>query len=316
MQRRKMQHDPRLDPELATSLVGMPEFTFSLDTLSALRELTVFPPTIATDVEQMELHTGNPNRLAFTVFRPRNSSAGPLGCLVWFHGGGLVAGGRHMDDDTLNEWCRTLDIVCVSVEYRLAPEAAYPLPLDDCENALRHVLDHAAEWGIDADRIGVGGRSAGAGLAATLSLRWREQHERPLAFQYLEYPMLDDRFETPSSRFDGLPLWNRESNAFGWASYLGGRAGLDVIPDEAAAARAVDLSNLPPTFLCVGTFDGLRDEVIDYATRLMQAGTLTELHVYAGAPHGFQLFADSSVARCAVADSANWLRRQLTAELS
>ena len=80
--------------------------------------------------------------------------------------------------------------------------------------------------------------------------------------------MLDDRMNTPSSMLDGLPLWSRESNAFGWRAYLGDRYGTDHVPPDAAPARAAELAGLPPTFITVGTADCLRDEAIDFAARL------------------------------------------------
>ena len=175
---------------------------------------------------------------------------------------------------------------------------------------MRYIVDHAVDLGINPRRIGLAGRSAGGGLAAALALRWRDRGDDRLAFQYLEYPMLDDRMNTPSSMLDGLPLWSRESNAFGWRAYLGDCCGSDQVPSDAAPARAAELADLPPTFVNVGTADCLRDEAIDFAARLCRAGVLTELHVYAGAVHGFDMFADCAVARCAARDSADWLARQ------
>ena len=235
---------------------------------------------------------------------------GDLPVLFWMHGGGMVIGNRYMDDARLAEWCRSLSCVCISVEYRLAPEAPYPAAIDDCDEGLRYVIDHAADLRIDPRRIGVGGRSAGGGLAAALALRWRDRGDDRVAFQYLEYPMLDDRMNTPSSKLDGLPLWSRESNAFGWRAYLGDRCGTDHVPPDAAPARAAELAGLPTTFITVGTADCLRDEAIDFAARLCRADVLTELHVYAGAVHGFDMFADCAVVRCAARDSADWLARQ------
>jgi acetyl esterase/lipase len=105
-----------------------------------------------------------------TVLRPRDA-VGDLPILYWMHGGGMVIGNRYMDDFRLSEWCRSLSCICVSVEYRLAPEAQYPLPLDDCDEGLRYVVEHAGDLGINPRRIGVAGRSAGGGLAAALALR-------------------------------------------------------------------------------------------------------------------------------------------------
>ena len=105
-------------------------------------------------------------------------------------------------------------------------------------------------------------------------------------------------------------MWSRDSNTFGWRSYLGDRYGTNNVPDEAAPARTTELSGLPTTFIAVGTADCLRDESIDYAARLCQAGVPTELHVYSGAVHGFDMFADCAVSRTAARNSTDWLARQ------
>lgn len=297
-----------IDPEIAESLRGFPDFDFSLDKLPAMRAGSIFEPQSAPDIERVELTT-EPDGVALSVLRPVESANEPP-VLYWMHGGGMVIGNRHMDDARLIEWCRSLGCVCISVEYRLAPEASYPAPLDDCEAGLRFIVEHADDLRIDSRRIGIGGRSAGGALAAGLALRCRDGANVPLAFQYLEYPMLDDRGLTPSSQLEGLPVWTRESNTFGWRSYLGDRYGTDDVPADAAPARVSELSCLPSTFIGVGTADCLRDESIDFAARLCRAAVPTELHVYAGAVHGFDMFADTAVARTAARDSADWLARQ------
>ena len=297
-----------IDPEIGESLRGFPDFDFSLDNLPAMRSGSMFEPQSAPDVERIELTTDG-SGVALSVLRPVDSTDDSP-ALFWMHGGGMVIGNRHMDDARLIEWCRSLRCVCISVEYRLAPEAPYPAPLDDCEAGLRFVVEHAHDLRIDRQRIGIGGRSAGGALAAGLALRCRDRANVALAFQYLEYPMLDDRGLTPSSQLEGLPIWTRESNAFGWRSYLGDRRGTDDVPAEAAPARATEFSDLPPAFIGVGTADCLRDESIDFAARLCRAAVPTELHVYAGAVHGFDIFADTAVARIAARDSADWLARQ------
>jgi acetyl esterase/lipase len=299
-----------IDPQIGESLGGFPDFDFSLDKLAAMRAGAMFEPQSAPDIERVELTTER-DGVALSLLRPVES-ADDSPVLFWMHGGGMVIGNRHMDDARLIEWCRSLGCVCISVEYRLAPEAAYPAPLDDCEAGLRFVVEHAQDLRIDRQRIGIGGRSAGGALAAGLALRCRDRANVALAFQYLEYPMLDDRGLTPSSRLEGLPIWTRESNAFGWRSYLGDQCGTDDVPADAAPARATELTSLPATFIGVGTADCLRDESIDFAARLCRSGVPTELHVYAGAVHGFDMFADTAVARTAVRDSADWLARQFS----
>ncbi|MCW2687702.1 MAG: lipase [Mycobacterium sp.] len=297
-----------IDPEIAECLKHIPDFDFSADTLPMMRCSTVFQPESAPGVSRVELTT-NPGDVCLTVLRP-DGAVGELPVLYWMHGGGMVIGNRYMDDTRLTEWCRSLGCVCVSVEYRLAPESPYPAPLDDCETGLRYIFERAGDLQIDAQRIGIGGRSAGGALAAGLALRSRGRADVPVAFQYLEYPMLDDRGLTPSGVIDGLPMWSRESNAFGWRSYLGDRYGTADVPPDAAPAWATDLAGLPPTFISVGTIDCLRDESIDFAARLCRSDVPTELHVYAGAVHGFHVFPDAAVVKCAERDTADWLGRQ------
>lgn len=304
-----------IDPEIAESLRGFPELHFSPANVPAMRMGTTFEPQSAVDVERLEVTVaGDP--VALSVLRPVKSTDARPPVLYWMHGGGMVIGNRHMDDARLIEWCRQLGCVCISVEYRLAPEAPYPAPLDDCEAGLRYVFDHVDDLLVDGSRIGIGGRSAGGGLAAGLALRWGAVSDVSLAFQYLEYPMLDDRGLTVSSRMAGLPVWSRESNTFGWRSYLGDRYGTEDLPADAAPGRASHLSGLPPTFLSVGTADCLRDESIDFAARLCRAAVPTELHVYAGAVHGFDMFAHTAVAQTAALDSANWLARQFRRDVA
>jgi acetyl esterase/lipase len=224
---------------------------------------------------------------------------------VSVHGGGLVVGSNIGDDPRFDKWCPALNCVGVSVEYELAPESKYPGPLEDCYAGLAWVHANAQELGIDVNRIGIGGSSAGAGLASGLALLARDRGELPIA-------MLDDRQITTSSQWAD-PIWPPQANRFGWDSYLGDLSG-DAVPIYAAAARATQLQNLPPTFICVGALDGFSDEDVDYSTRLRHAGVPCELHVYPGAPHGFDsVTPNSAVAQRAARELEQWLRTQFDA---
>jgi acetyl esterase/lipase len=216
-----------------------------------------------------------------------------------------------MDNLRFERWCPQLGLVGVSVEYRLAPETPYPGPLEDCYAGLKWVFEHADQLGIDRTRIGIGGSSAGAGLAAALALLARELGGPRPTFQLLAYPMLDDRRTTESSTWHDVPTWTPASNEFGWRSYLGDLDGGEV-PFLAAPARAPDLSGLPSALIFVGTLDGFCDEDVLYAMRLYQAGVPTELHVYPGAPHGFDTIAPGTeVARRSRQHTVEWLSRAI-----
>ncbi|MCC6380934.1 MAG: alpha/beta hydrolase, partial [Dehalococcoidia bacterium] len=170
----------------------------------------------------------------------------------------------------------------------LAPENPHPAPVEECYAGLVWTVAHAAELGIDAARLAIGGPSAGSGLAAGTALMARDRGGPAIAFQMLIYPMLDDRNVTPSSHLETAPgVWDRETNVSAWKALLGEAAGTEAASPYAAPARAADFSGLPPAFIDVGTADLFCDEDIAYAQRLMQAGVPTELHVYPGAFHGF-----------------------------
>ncbi len=303
-----------VDAEIAAMAAMVPLGTVDTETLPLVRSSPLGMPIELSDLVERRDHVvsgapGEPD-VVVRVHRPIGVD-GDLPCIYSIHGGGYVLGSYEMDDARFDKWCRDFRCVGVSVEYRLAPETSYPGPLEDCYRGLAWVHAHHAELGIDRTRLGIAGVSAGGGLAAGLALLVRDRGEIPLAFQLLECPMIDDRQITPSSRLEGLLIWNRDSNRFGWQSYLGGLYGTDDIPIYAAAARAMDLSGLPPAYVSVGAVDGFRDEDVDYATRLNQAGVPTELHVYPGAPHGVGLFAGMPLARQYQRDVEDWIGRQL-----
>src|SRR5207302_8938233 len=123
--------------------------------------------------------------------------------------------------ERLDRWCSRFGCVGASVEYRLAPEHPFPAAHEDCLAGLEWVLVNARELGVDPARVGLAGVSAGGGLAAGLALAARDRGIQ-IQFVLLEAPMLDDRQITPSSQYDDLAVWSRESNSFGWRAYLAG----------------------------------------------------------------------------------------------
>ena len=177
----------------------------------------------------------------------------------------------------------------ISVDYRLAPENPFPAGVEDCFAAIEWAGRNHAELGIDADRVAVGGSSAGGALAAAVALMARDRGGPRLCYQLLVYPVLDNRLNTPSMLgFTHTPVFARRTAEAMWRHYLG-----DQISDTspyAAPARAKTLSGLPPAYVEACALDPLRDENIAYATRLLEAGIATELHVYHGVPHGFDQF--------------------------
>jgi len=293
-----------LDPEIAGMLVDLPIGQFDLGSLTpdmlpmvraAMDALGVgeLPPTTTESRELVVPAWSSDHDPSVRVYSPPTTRAGRT-CIYWIHGGGYIIGSGLTPDARLNRWVEELDCVVVSIDYRLAPEHPYPAPLDDCYSGLVWTAAHADELGIDPARIVVAGASAGGGLAAGLSLLARDRGEVAVAYQLLAYPMIDDRMTSVSSEIVDAPVWSRDANRLGWRSYLGREPGGDDVPAYAAPARATDLAGLPPAWIGVGSIDVFRDEDIDYAARLLHAGVSTELHVYPGAPHGFDMLLPSA----------------------
>lgn len=225
----------------------------------------------------------------------RPERARTAAALVWVHGGGYVMGTAQMNHDICSQFAAMLDILVVSVEYRLAPEDPYPAAFDDCYSVLRWLHNSADVLGVDPHRLGVGGASAGGGLAAAIAQAAHDRQDVPVAFQALMYPMLDDRTglgDVPDGR--GSIVWTAASNRFGWTSYLGARpAGEDV--RYAIPARRSDLSSLPSAWIGVGDRDMFYDESCSYASRLIDAGVACVLDVERGMFHGADALLAASV---------------------
>jgi acetyl esterase/lipase len=310
-------HSPLLDPEIAARFAALAPGTFdfdewTLETIAARRAARAALPVPAappTTTVFRDEQAGPAVRVR--IYSPPDP--GPSRpCVYWIHGGGYITGSALTVDPRLNFWVEALDCLVVAVEYRLAPEHPYPTPLEDCHTGLSWTATHAEELGIDPARVVVAGSSAGAALAAAVALLARDRGGPSLAHQVLIYPMLDDRQVTRSSQMDGTAVWGRPANALGWRAYLGPQAGRADVPAYAAPARAVDLAGLPPAFVAVGGADLFRDESIAYASRLLEAGVPAELHVYPGAPHGFEVIVPSAeVSRRCGADITGALRRAL-----
>jgi acetyl esterase/lipase len=232
--------------------------------------------------------------LRIRLYRPRGLT-GRRPALLWMHGGGFVIGYPEYDQPRSIELCRSLGVVVAAVNYRLGPENPFPAPLEDCHAALTWLHANADTLDVDASRIAVGGASAGAGLAAGLTLLAHDRGALPIAFQLLVYPMLDDRTALRTDIDDrNLRLWNAGSNRLGWSAYLGHEPGGEDVSAYAAPSRRRDLSGLPPAWIGIGTCDLFLDECTSFASRLNAAGSRCALKVVDGAFHAFDLVVPKS----------------------
>jgi acetyl esterase/lipase len=312
--------DPQIAAALAVSPIGAIDFgAFTFESLPMMRQamadmpVVELPPTTTTSHEVVVPGSTGHDPTVRVYTPPTKASGRP--CVFWIHGGGYMFGSGLTIDARLNRWVEEFDCVAVSIEYRLAPEDPYPAPLDDCYAGLLWTRQHADELGIDPARIAVAGASAGGGLAAGLAILARDRGEVDLAFQLLIYPMIDDRNTSASSHIQGAPVWSREANDLGWRAYLGDLVGGEDIPVYAAPARVESVAGLPPAWIGVGALDVFRDEDIEYASRMLAAGIPVELHVYPGAPHGFEMIVPhSGVAQACQRDITEAMRRALRPE--
>jgi acetyl esterase/lipase len=309
-----------VDPELTAALESFPAFVLSNELLAPLREgqrqmmaAMPKPENPGVKIAAKKIPGLDGPEVGVMIYTPQ-AAAGPLPAVLHMHGGGYLFGNAEMMDIPNTMLAAQLNCVVVSVDYRLAPETQFPGPLKDCYAALKWLHDNAAEHSVDPRRIAIKGESAGGGLAAALALMARDKGEVPIIFQQLDAPMLDDRTcttKTPN-KFTGEFVWTRDANHFAWSSMLGQEPGSAGISQYAAAARAENLAGLPPTYILVGGLDLFLDEDIDYAKRLMAAGVPTELHVYPGVFHGFQIAPEARVVQESNRESIAALARALT----
>ena len=281
--------DPELVPYLEASLVNQPH----VEGLSRYRGTE---PAVHADVSEHLSVTemwipGLKFGLHVHIFVIGAGLGETRPALLHIHGGGYVAGSAADSLPALLQLSQRHECVVVTVDYRLAPEVAFPGALDDNQAALYWLYHNARALGVDRGRIVVAGESAGGGHAAMLTIADRDTGANIIQAQILTYPMLDDR--TGSSRavpeHIGQFIWRPQDNRFGWSALLGQPAGRATVPPGSVPGRLERLQNLPPTFIGVGSIDLFVTENLEFATRLVDSGVPTEIYVVPGAYHGFDI---------------------------
>ena len=217
------------------------------------------------------------------IYRP--SDAADLPILVWYHGGGWVAGTLDEIDPTVRRLCTLAECIVISVDYRLAPEQPYPAGRDDAYAAVVWAYQNARRFGGDSARIAVGGDSAGGTLAAVVAQMARDRAGIALRYQVLVYPATDASMSTASFRENTAYGLTPESMAWYWDHYV--PEGVDRADPLISPLRTPSFAGLPPAYLVTAECDPLRDEGNAYAEALRAAGVAVESECFAGQIHAF-----------------------------
>ncbi len=237
----------------------------------------------------------------------------PEGLLVYCHGGGWVIGDLETHDRPCRFLAANAGVQVLAIDYRLAPEHPFPAAAEDAFAAYAWASANAARFGIEPGRIGVGGDSAGANLAAVACLQAREEGAPPPAMQLLIYPVTTATEEMPSRRTfrEGFLLTRRDMDYFE-DRYL--PPGVDRSDPNVSILQADELGNLPPAYVATAGFDPLRDEGEAYALRMREAGVRVTLRRHPGLVHTYaNLTAICPSARHAMLEAAAALRTGLSA---
>jgi acetyl esterase len=237
-------------------------------------------------VERVEDRTlpGPGGSLRIRLYSPLRAEILPG--LIYFHGGGLVAGTLDTHDAIARALAHAGAVRVVSVDYRLAPEHPFPAALEDAMAAVRYISRHASDFGIDAQRLGIGGDSAGATLAtATCQAAARAGGPR-LALQLLLCPILDYSRSTPSKReFSSGYLVDQATLDHDLMHYV--PRGADLVNPLISPLLAEEVAGMPPTLIHTAEFDPLRDEGRNYFERLSQARNEVSYTCHPGMIHLF-----------------------------
>lgn len=244
------------------------------------------PGEEVASVEDRTIDAGG-QELPVRIYRPASVGEGPAPTLVFYHGGGFVLGSLTSHDRDCRALANRGECQVIAVDYRLAPEHPFPAAADDAEAALRWVVDHADEVGVDTGAIAVGGDSAGGNLSAVVALYARD-HGIPLRLQLLIYPAVDGEvaegvYPSRAANAEGYML---DQASIDWFTQQYYPAGMPDSPRSTPMTAATH-QGVAPAFILTAEYDPLRDEGEAYAAKLDAAGVPATAKRYDGLIHGF-----------------------------
>ncbi|MCK8058569.1 MULTISPECIES: alpha/beta hydrolase [unclassified Fusibacter] len=233
--------------------------------------------------------------ISASVYEPVNVDA-KVPVLVYYHGGGFALKATAITHDLAMRYALGAKCKVVVVNYRTSANHLFPIPVEDCYEGAKWVYEHAETLGIDRERIGLAGDSAGGALAACVAQMLRDRKIFTPKFQVLIYPVIDERLNTQSMQdFDDTPFWNSKLNKRMWRLYLRSTDLTEQL--YSAPLMHDDLTNLPKAYIEVAEFDSLRDEGELYADKLRKSDVEVALNKIIGAYHEFDIFQDKEIVK-------------------
>ncbi len=268
----------------------------------------------SAQIEDITLPVGPTGSVPIRIVRPPGT-AGVLPVVMYFHGGGWILGDRDTHDRLIREIAVGAETAVVFVDYARAPEARYPVAIEQAYAATRYVADNGASLRIDPLRLAVAGDSVGGNMAAAVTLMAKQRRGPKIAFQVLFYPVTDAGFDTPSyARFADGPWLTKRAMEWFWDAYLPDPTARKQPTATPLNASLDQLAGLPEALVIVDENDVLRDEGEAYARKLSDAGVRVTSVRYNGTIHDFVMLnalADTPATRGAIAQAVGALRGAL-----
>jgi acetyl esterase len=311
---------PVLEPAAAAfaTATANPPYLFELEPdegRKVVSEVQAGPvPGPPVDDEWVTIPGGPTGSVPVRIVRPVGA-AGPLPVIIYIHGAGWVFGDAHTHDRLVRELAVGTGAAVVFPEYDRAPEARYPVAIEQNHTVARWVVTHGAGHGLSADRIAVAGDSVGGNMAAALTLMTKERGDVPLVQQVLFYPVTDAAFDTGSyERFATGYFLRRDAMEWFWDQYTTDPAERSEITASPLRATPGQLAGLPPALVITAEADVLRDEGEAYANKLRMAGVPVVATRYQGIIHDFVMLnalRDTHAAEAAISQAISVLRTAL-----
>ncbi|MEM1230828.1 MAG: alpha/beta hydrolase [Pseudomonadota bacterium] len=314
--------DIKLDPELQAVVDAMaaanpnpPDFTELPIEMFRAGYLMISQAQALGDIPCDEIRDltvpGGDGPIGARLYVPQGAGDATLPGLIFIHGGGFMIGDLDTHDSPCRQLANTAGCRVIALDYRLAPEHKFPAAVDDVIAAATHITTHAADYGMDANRLAVGGDSAGGNLSAVLCNHLAAAGKNPFALQLLIYPATDGTVETQSrlELQEGITLEKKVIDFF-MEGYLGGVETDDEDP-RLNPAKAAGFAGVAPAHIVTAQYDPLRDEAKVYADLLEADGVPASYRCYEGLMHNFILQTGVvSAAKRAVDDMAEVLKQR------